>query len=37
MGFENDSPDVGAEGIPVARNYDGSGGDRVLFMKRLPE
>jgi ribosomal protein S18 acetylase RimI-like enzyme len=37
MGFQNESPDVGAEGLPVARNYDGSGGDRVLFVKRLPD
>jgi GNAT superfamily N-acetyltransferase len=37
MGFQNASPDVGADGIPVARNYDGTGGDRVLFVKVLPE
>ena len=37
MGFQNESPDVDAEGIPVAHNYDGLGGDRVLFVKRLPE
>jgi ribosomal protein S18 acetylase RimI-like enzyme len=36
MGFRNESPDAGADGIAVARNYDGLGGDRVLFMKRLP-
>jgi predicted GNAT superfamily acetyltransferase len=35
MGFENASPDVGQDGIAVARNYDGIGGDRVLFVKRL--
>ena len=37
MGFQNESPDVGEDGIPVARNYDGIGGDRVLFVKRLAE
>ena len=37
MGFRNESPDVDADGIAVARNYDGMGGDRVLFVKRLPE
>lgn len=35
MGFQNESPDMGEDGLAVARNYDGLGGERVLFVKRL--
>jgi ribosomal protein S18 acetylase RimI-like enzyme len=37
MGFQNESPDVNEEGVAIARDYDGMGGDRVLFVKRLHE
>jgi ribosomal protein S18 acetylase RimI-like enzyme len=35
MGFRTEEGDVVIDGIPVTRDYDGSGADRVLFMKFL--
>lgn len=35
MGFTMEPSDAVVEGVPVCRNYDGRGGDRVLFVKRL--
>jgi len=35
MGFNMEPGDATIEGIPVAANYDGQGGDRVLFYKAL--
>ena len=35
MGFSIEPGDIVIEGISVAKNYDGYGGDRVLFAKLL--
>jgi ribosomal protein S18 acetylase RimI-like enzyme len=35
MGFSIERVETIAEGISVAKNYDGRGGDRVLFFKTL--
>jgi len=35
MGFSIEPGDMVIEGISVAKNYDGYGGDRVLFVKLL--
>ncbi len=35
MGFEIEPGDDLVDGISVHRNYDGQGGDRVLFLKRI--
>lgn len=35
MGFSIEPSNKVIEGIPVAENYDGRGGDRVLFCKTL--
>jgi ribosomal protein S18 acetylase RimI-like enzyme len=35
MGFSIEPGDILIEGISVAENYDGYGGDRVLFVKLL--
>jgi len=35
MGFSIEPSKKDIEGIPVAENYDGKGGDRVLFYKTL--
>jgi GNAT superfamily N-acetyltransferase len=35
MGFTMEAGDKIVGGIPVAENYDGQGGDRVLFVKHL--
>jgi ribosomal protein S18 acetylase RimI-like enzyme len=35
MGFEVEPQDQQIDGIPVCRDYDGRGEDRVLFVKRL--
>jgi len=35
IGFNMEPSEVTIEGIPVAVNYDGKGGDRVLFFKIL--
>lgn len=35
MGFQMESHGVEIDGIPVYRNYDGKGGDRVLFYRML--
>ena len=35
LGFSTEPSKIGIEGIPVAENYDGRGGDRVLFHKTL--
>jgi GNAT superfamily N-acetyltransferase len=35
MGFNIEPGDILMEGISVTHNYDGYGGDRVLFLKRL--
>ena len=35
MGFSIEPGDIVIEGISVAKNYDGDGGDRVLFVKLL--
>lgn len=34
MGFEIEPQEGEVDGIPVCSNYDGRGGDRVLFVKR---
>jgi len=36
IGFQIEPQDTKVDGIPVYRNYDGPGNDRVLFVKRLP-
>lgn len=36
LGFEIESVGDVVDGIPVARNYDGPGGDRVLFRRTAP-
>ncbi|MCL5116347.1 MAG: GNAT family N-acetyltransferase [Firmicutes bacterium] len=36
MGFDFVPGDAIQDGIPVHQNYDGRGGDRVLFRKTLP-
>jgi ribosomal protein S18 acetylase RimI-like enzyme len=35
MGFSIERSETIVEGVPVAKNYDGQGGDRVLFSKTL--
>lgn len=35
MGFEIEPGDKQIDGVSVHMNYDGEGGDRVLFVKRL--
>jgi ribosomal protein S18 acetylase RimI-like enzyme len=35
MGFEIEPSETLIDGIPTYRDYDGLGGDRVLFVKRL--
>ncbi|MDF2963295.1 MAG: hypothetical protein K0S39_5030 [Paenibacillus sp.] len=35
MGFSIEEQDTYAEGFPVFSNYDGRGGDRILFVKKL--
>ncbi len=35
MGFNIEPGDIVIEGISVTKNYDGDGGDRVLFVKLL--
>ncbi len=35
MGFEIKKGDNEIDGISVSTNYDGNGGDRVLFIKKL--
>ena len=35
MGFSIEPGDIVIEGISVTKNYDGDGGDRVLFVKLL--
>jgi ribosomal protein S18 acetylase RimI-like enzyme len=35
LGFKIEPQDAVRDGIPVSRNYDGRGGDRVLFIKKL--
>ena len=35
LGFSMESSQINIAGIPVAENYDGKGGDRVLFYKTL--
>jgi hypothetical protein len=35
MGFTIESSESTVDDIPVAKNYDGAGGDRVLFSKTL--
>ena len=35
MGFTVETQDIEIDGIPVAKNYDGKGQDRVLFVKSL--
>lgn len=37
LGFSIQPSDKNVDGIPVAENYDGRGGDRVLFFKRLDD
>ncbi len=34
LGFEIEPQETEVDGIPVYRNYDGRGSDRVLFVKR---
>lgn len=36
IGFQIEPQDTKVDGVPVYRNYDGLGNDRVLFVKRLP-
>jgi predicted GNAT superfamily acetyltransferase len=35
MGFRLEPGDVAVDGIPVSSGYDGQGGDRVRFARRL--
>ncbi len=35
MGFEVEKGDNEIDGISVTTNYDGNGGNRVLFIKEL--
>ncbi len=35
LGFEIEPQESGIDGLPVRREYDGPGEDRVLFVKRL--
>lgn len=35
MGFDMEQGDQTVEGIPFVKDYDGVGGDRVLFRKRI--
>lgn len=35
MGFELEPGDAEVDGVPVATNYDGRGGDRVRFVRNL--
>lgn len=35
IGFEIEQGDGSIDGVPVHRNYDGRGGDRVLFIRSL--
>lgn len=35
LGFEIEKTDGEVDGVPVMRNYDGEGQDRVVFVKRL--
>jgi ribosomal protein S18 acetylase RimI-like enzyme len=35
LGFEIDGGDYKVNGVPISKDYDGVGEDRVLFMKKL--
>ena len=35
MGFELEKSDLEIEGLPVHRDYDGPGQDRVCFQRKL--
>jgi ribosomal protein S18 acetylase RimI-like enzyme len=35
MGFEIEKGDKVVDGVPVVSDYDGRGGDRVLFVKKI--
>ena len=35
IGFQIEPQDTRIDGLPVYRNYDGRGNDRVLFVKRI--
>lgn len=35
LGFTIESSEKVIEGIPLAENHDGKGGDRVLFFKKI--
>jgi len=37
IGFEIEPQETKIDGIPFYQNYDGLGGDRVLFVKRLSD
>jgi len=37
IGFEIEPQETKVDGIPFYQNYDGLGGDRVLFVKRLSD
>lgn len=37
MGFQAEPQETEIDGIPVYHDYDGHGGDRVLFAKRLSD
>jgi GNAT superfamily N-acetyltransferase len=37
MGFQPEPQDTAADGVPFYQDYDGHGGDRVLFVKRWAE
>lgn len=37
MGFSAEPNKNSVDGLPVAKDYDGAGGDRVLFYKRLDQ
>ncbi len=37
MGFSTEPSEKSVDGLPVAKDYDGAGGDRVLLVKRLTQ